>query len=122
MDFSKTLKDYHITVMPELPPKDIKVEIGTVVAIPSKKQGQLDLYTWYNDEWVFTSSINMSDFELEELKNACDDLNNAVKRLIKISANTENDELFSKIPKITTKILQAKYELVDDVIEPFEGD
>ena len=40
-----------------------------------------------------------------------------LRNLIRFSSNTENDELSSKI---TTKILQAKYELADDVIEPFE--
>ena len=45
----------------------------------------------------------------------------AVKKLTKIAANTENDELSSKLSKITTKILQAKYELADDVIDSFEN-
>lgn len=62
-----------------------------------------------------------NDFVLKELKNAYDDLSNAVKKLIKISADTESDELSSKLSKITTKILQAKYELADDVIDPFEN-
>ena len=69
----------------------------------------------------FTQIIDKSDFDLKELKNAYDDLSNAVKKLTKIAANTENDELSSKLSKITTKILQAKYELADDVIEPFEN-
>ena len=123
-DFTKTLKDYNIRIiyLPELPSKDIKVEENTMVAIPGEKKGQYKLYTWSENEWVYTSFIDKSNFELEELKDAYDDLSNAVKKLTKISANTENDELSSKLSKITTKILQAKYELADDVIEPFEGD
>ena len=58
---------------------------------------------------------------LIDLKDAYDDLSNAVKKLTKIAANTENGELSSKLSKITAKILQAKYELADDVIEPFEN-
>ena len=120
MDFIKTLKACHIAYLPEFPPADIKVEENTVIAVPGEKKGQFKLYTWFENEWVYTSFINKSDFDLKELKNAYDDLSNAVKRLIKISANTESDELSSKLSKITTKILQAKYELADDVIEPFE--
>ena len=120
MDFTKTLKNYHITYLPELPSKDLKVEENTVIAIPGENKGQFKLYTWFENEWVYTAFIDKSDFDLKELKNAYDDLSNAVKRLIKIAANTENDELSSKLSKITTKILQAKYELADDVIEPFE--
>ena len=75
---------------------------------------------WFENKWVLTSIIDKSDFDLKELKDAYDDLSNAVKKLTKIAANTENDELSSKLSKITTKILQAKYELADDVIEPFE--
>lgn len=120
MDFAKTLKNYHITYLPELPSKDIKVEENTVIAIPGENKEQFKLYTWFENEWVYTAFIDKSDFDLKELKNAYDDLSNAVKRLIKIAANTENDELSSKLSKITTKILQAKYELADDVIEPFE--
>ena len=123
-DFVKTLKDYNIRIiyLPELPSKDIKVEENTMVAIPGEKKGQFKLYAWIYDEWVYTAFIDKSNFELEELKDAYDDLSNAVKKLIKISANTESDELSSKLSKITTKILQAKYELADDVIDPFEGD
>lgn len=120
MDFIKTLKNYHITYLPEFPPEDIKVEENTVIAVPGEKKGQFKLYMWFENKWVYTSFIDKSDFDLKELKDAYDDLSNAVKRLIKISANTENDELSSKLSKITTKILQAKYELADDVIEPFE--
>ena len=121
MDFIKTLKNYHITYLSEFPPKDIKVEENTMVVIPGEKKDQFKLYTWFENEWVYTQIIDKSDFDLKELKGAYDDLSNAVKRLIKISANTENDELSSKLSKITTKILQAKYELADDVIEPFEN-
>ena len=119
-EFAKTLKSYHITYLTELPSKDVKVEENTVIAIPGEKRGQFILYTWSNGYWVLTSTIDKSDFDLKELKDAYDDLSNAVKRLIKISANTENDELSSKLSKITTKVLQAKYELFDDVIDPFE--
>lgn len=121
MDFIKTLQSYHITYLPELPSKDVKVEENTVIAVPGKKQGQFKLYTWSNGYWVLTSTIDKSDFELKELKEAYDDLENAIKKLNKISSNTENDELSSKLSKITTKVLQAKYELADDVIDPLEG-
>lgn len=121
-DFAETLKNYSIIAyLSELPSKDIKVEENTMVVIPGEKKGQYKRYTWFENEWVYTASIDKSDFELKDLKNAYDDLSNAVKKLIKISANTENDELSSKLSKITTKILQAKYELADDVIEPFEN-
>lgn len=119
-DFAKTLKAYSITYLPELPSKDIKVEENTMVAVPGEKKGQFKLYMWFENKWVLTSTINKADFDLKELKDAYDDLENAIKKLNKISSNTENDELSSKLSKITTKILQAKYELADDVIEPFE--
>lgn len=119
-DFTKTLKAYHITYLPELPSKDVKVEENTVIAVPGEKKGQFKLYMWYENKWIYTQIIDKSDFDLKDLKGAYDDLSNAVKRLIKISANTESDELSSKLSKITTKILQAKYELADDVIDPFE--
>ena len=119
-DFAKTLKTYHVTYLTELPSADLKVEENTVIVVPAEKKGQFKLYTWFEGKWVYTSFIDKSDFDLKELKDAYDDLNNAVKKLTKISANTENDELSSKLSKITTKILQAKYELADDVIEPFE--
>ena len=121
MDFIKTLKACHIAYLPEFPPADIKVEENTMIAVPEEKKGQFKLYTWFENKWIYTSIIDKSDFDLKELKNAYDDLSNAVKRLIKISANTENDELSSKLSKITNKVLQAKYELADDVIEPFEN-
>ena len=121
MDFLKTLQSYHITYLPELPSKDVKAEENTVIAVPGKKQGQFKLYTWSNGYWVLTSTIDKSDFELKELKEAYDNLNNAVKKLTKIAADAENEELFSKLSKITTKIFRAMNELSDDVIDPLEG-
>jgi len=120
-DFLKTLQSYHITYLPELPSKDVKVEENTVIAVPGKKQGLFNLYTWYENEWVLTSTIDKSDFELKELKEAHDDLNNAVEKLTKIAADAENEELFSKLSKITIKIFRAMNELSDDVIDPLEG-
>ena len=120
-DFTKTLKACHIAYLPELPSKDIKVDVNTVVVIPSKKRGQFKIFTWCNDDWEHTASIDKSDFELEELKNAYDDIENAIKKLNNVSTNTEDEELSSKLSKITTKILQVKYELAD-VLEQFEGD
>lgn len=120
MDFAKTLETCHIAYLPQFPPADIKVEENTVIALPGEKKGQFKLYTWFENEWVYTATIDKSDFDLKELKEAYDDLNNAVKKLTKIAADTDNDEIFSKLSKITTKILQAKYELSDDVIDPFE--
>ena len=120
-DFLKTLQSYHITYLPELPSKDVKVEENTVIAVPDKKQGQFILYTWSNGYWVLTSTIDKSDFELKELKEAHDDLNNAVEKLTKIAADAENEELFSKLSKITIKIFRAMNELSDDVIDPLEG-
>ena len=121
MDFSKNLRSCHITYLSELPPKDLKVDTNTTVAVPGEKRGQFKIFTRFNDDWVFTATIDRSDFELKELEEACADLENAIKKLNKISSNTENDELSSKLSKITTKILQAKYELEDDVLKPFEN-
>ena len=125
MDFIKTLKAYRITYLSELPSKDVKVEENTVIAVPGKKQGQFILYTWFENEWVLTATIDKSDFELrelkKELKKAHNDLNNAVKKLTKIAADTEDEELFSKLSKITTKIFQAMNELSDDIIDPLES-
>ena len=121
MDFLKTLQSYHITYLSELPSKDVKVEENTVIAVPGKKQGQFILYTWSNGYWVLTSTIDKSDFELKELKDAYDDLNNAVEKLTKIAADAEDEELFSKLSKITTKIFQAMNELSDDIIDPLES-
>ena len=121
MDFIKTLQNYHITYLPELPSKDVKVEENTVIAVPGKKQGQFILYTWSNGYWVLTSTVDKSDFELKELKEAHNELNNAVKKLTEIAANAEDEELFTKLSKITTKIFRAMNELSDDVIDPLEG-
>ena len=120
-DFIKTLQSYHITYLPELPSKDVKVEENTVIAVPGEKRGQFKLYTWPNGYWVLTSTIDKSDFELKELKEAYDILNNAVEKLTKIAADSENEELFSKLSKITIKIFRAMNELSDDVIDPLEG-
>ena len=120
-DFLKTLQSYHITYLPELPSKDVKVEENTAIAVPGEKRGLFNLYTWYENEWVLTSTIDKSDFELKELKEAHDDLNNAVEKLTKIAADAENEELFSKLSKITIKIFRAMNELSDDVIDPLEG-
>lgn len=139
MDFSKEkdFKTFHVNVLSELPPKGIKVDIGTMVGVPGEKRNQINLYIWYNDEWVFTDIINK--FELGDLKDAYDAMSNAINKLIKVSASIESDgliyaenaesdelfytesyELFSKLSKITTKIQQAKYELADDVLEQLE--
>lgn len=121
MDFAKTLGACHIAYLPEFPPsEDIKIEENSMVVTPGEKKGQFKLYTWFENKWVYTSTINKADFDLKELKSAYDDLNNAVKKLTKIAADCESDELFSKLSKITSKVLQAKYELSDDVIDPFE--
>lgn len=116
-DFAKTLKSYHITYLPEFPSEDIKVEENTTVVVPGEKKGRFNVYIWLDDKWEFIYEINKSDFDLKELQDAYDDLNSAVKKLIKIAADCESDELSSKLSKITTKILQAKYELADDVID-----
>lgn len=122
MDFAKTLGACHIAYLPEFPPsEDIKIEENSMVVTPGEKKGQFKLYTWFENRWIYTSTINKADFDLKELKSAYDDLNNAVKKLTKIAADTDNDELFSKLSKITSKVLQAKYELADDVIDPFEN-
>ena len=42
MDFIKTLKNYHITYLPEFPPEDVKVEENTVIAIPGKRKVNLN--------------------------------------------------------------------------------
>lgn len=118
-DFSKTLKNYGIIYLPELP-SDNKYIKNTMVVVPAKEKGKFNIYTWYEDKWVYTCAVNKSDFDLKELKDAYNDLDNAIKKLTKISANTENDELFLKLSKITNKALQVKYELADDVLEPFE--
>lgn len=119
-DFAKTLKSYSITYLPELPSKDLKVEENTVIAVPAEEKNKFKLYTWFENKWVLTTTIYKSDFDLKDLKDIYNDLNNAVNKLTKISANTESNEMFLKLGKITNKVLQAMYELADDVIDPFE--
>lgn len=65
------------------------------------------------------SDIDLKD--LERLKDAYNDLCRAIDKLTEVSAGigTENDDLFLKLNKITAKVLQAKFELADDVLEPF---
>ncbi len=66
----------------------------------------------------------MSDIYLKDLKTLKDvynDLCRTVDKLYTVSANTKNDDLFLKLNKIINTVLQAKYELADDVIEPFEN-
>jgi len=118
-DFAKTLKGYSITYLPELPSKDIKVEENTVIAIPTKEKGKFSVYTWFENKWVLTTTIYKSDFDLKDLKDVYNDLNKAANKLTKIAAGIENEELFLKLSKITNKVLQAKYELSDDVIDQF---
>lgn len=118
-DFAKTLKGYSITYLPELPSYN-KYPENTVIAVPAEEKNKFKLYTWYEGKWVYTCEINKLDFDLKELKDIYNDLNNAAKKLNKISANTESDEMFLKLGKITNKVLQAMYELADDVIDPFE--
>lgn len=120
-EFSKTLKSYGIIYLPELPPADkYMISENTAIAVPTEEKGKFNVYTWYDGKWICMYEINKSDFDLKELKDIYNDLSNAVSKLTRISANTENEELFLKLAKITNKVLQAKYELNDDVIEPFE--
>ena len=119
-DFAKTLKGFSITYLPELPSKDIKVEENAVIAVPAEEKDKFKLYTWFENKWVLTTTIYKSDFDLKDLKDIYNDLNNAANKLTKISANTESNEMFLKLGKITNKVLQAMYELADDVIDPFE--
>lgn len=118
-DFAKTLKGYSITYLHELPSYN-KYPENTVIAVPAEEKNKFKLYTWYEGKWVYTCAINKLDFDLKELKDIYNDLNNAANKLTKISANTESDEMFLKLGKITNKVLQAMYELADDVIDPFE--
>ena len=119
-DFAKTLKGFSITYLPELPSKDLKVEENTVIAIPAEEKDKFKLYTWFENKWVLTTTIYKSDFDLKDLKDIYNDLNNAANKLTKISANTESNEMFLKLSKITNNVLHAMYELADDVLEPFE--
>lgn len=119
-EITKTLKGCSITYLPELPPADkYMAPDNAMIAVPAEK-GKFNIYTWYEGKWVYTCSFNKSDFDLKDLKDAYNDLDNAIKKLTKISANTENGEMFLKLSKIANKVLQAKYELADDVLEPFE--
>lgn len=119
-DFAKTLKGYSITYLPELP-SDSRYNIeNEMVAIPAEKEGRFNVYMWFENKWEFLYEINKLDFDLKDLKDIYNDLNNAANKLTKISANTESDEMFLKLGKITNKVMQAMYELADDVIDPFE--
>lgn len=119
-DFAKTLKGFSITYLPELPSKDLKVEENTVIAVPAEEKDKFKLYTWFENKWVLTTTIYKSDFDLKDLKDVYNDLNKATNKLTKISANTESNEMFLKLSKITNNVLQAMYELAADVIDPFE--
>lgn len=121
MDLLKDFKPFHITFLKELPSKDIKVETGSTILVPGEKPNQLNLYSWIDDDWLLISTIDLADFDQKDLKEACDDLENAIKKLNKVISRTENEELSSKLSKITSKILEAKYELIDDVLEQFEN-
>lgn len=119
-DFAKTLKGYSITYLPELP-SDSRYNIeNEMVAIPAENEGRFNVYMWFENKWEFLYEINKLYFDLKELKDIYNDLNNAANKLTKISANTESNEMFLKLGKITNKVLQAMYELADDVIDPFE--
>ena len=118
------LKLYNIIYLPELPSNNERIDYETTkIAIPSEEKGIFKLYAWFEGKWVCTCFIksfnNKSDFDLKELKDACNDLHHAVDKLTKISANTESKEMFLKLVKITNKVMQAMYELADDVIEHF---
>ena len=52
-DFAKTLKNYSIIYLPELPSKDLKVEENTVIAVPAEEKDKFKLYTWFENKWVF---------------------------------------------------------------------
>ena len=120
-DFAKTLKNYGIIYLPELPldNKNIVTE-NTAIAIPAEKEGRFNVYMWFENKWEFLYEINKLDFDLKDLKDIYNDLQRAANKLTKIAAYTESDEMFLKLSKITNKVLQAKYELADDVIDPFE--
>ena len=118
------LKLYNIIYLPELPSNDENIDHETTkIAIPSEEKGKFKLYAWFEGRWVCTcfieSFINKSDFDLKELTDAYNDLDKAVNKLLKISANIKSYELFLKLEKITKKILQVKYEFADDVIDHF---
>ena len=118
------LKLYNIIYLPELPSNDENIDHETTkIAIPQEEKGKFKLYAWFDGRWVCTcfieSFINKSDFDLKELTDAYNDLDKAVNKLLKISANIKSYELFLKLEKITKKILQVKYEFADDVIDHF---
>ena len=118
------LKLYNIIYLPELPSNDEYIDHETTkIAIPSGEKGKFKLYAWFDGRWVCTCFIksfnNKSDFELKELRDACNDLHRVADKLTEISANTESKEMFLKLVKITNKVMQAMYELADDVLEHF---
>ena len=120
-EFSKTLKN-DIIYLPELPSDNKYIE-NTAIAVPAEKEGRFNVYMWFDDKWEFMYEINKSDFKLNDLADIYNDLTNVINKLTKIThitANTKNTELFLKLSKITNKVLQAKFELADDVLEPFE--
>lgn len=111
-------KPYNIIYLPELPSDNSCIDTeNTAIAIPAEKEGRFNVYMWFENKWEF---ILKSNFDLKELKDIYNDLNNVAKKLNKISANTESDEMFLKLGKIANKVMQAMYELSDDVIDPFE--
>lgn len=68
-------------------------------------------------------SYNKLDIDLkhiEILKDTYNDLCRVIDKLTNVQADTENDDLFLKLNKITAKVLQAKFELADDVLEPLK--
>lgn len=109
------------TYLPELPSADkVRLSENDMVVVPATIKGKFNVYMWCGGKWVYTCSFNGSDFDLKELKDAYNALDDAIKKLTKISANTENEEMILKLSKITNKVLEAKYELADDVLGPFE--
>lgn len=120
-EFSKTLKN-DIIYLPELPSDNKYIE-NTAIAVPAENEGRFNVYKWFEDKWEFLYEINKSDFMLNDLADIYNDLTNVINKLTKIThitANTKNTELFLKLSKITNKVLQAKFELADDVLDPFE--
>ena len=65
--------------------------------------------------------FDLKDLDLKTLKDVYNDLCRTVDKLYTVTAGmgTENDDLFLKLNKIINTVLQAKYELADDVLEPF---
>lgn len=115
------LKPYNIIYLPKLPSDNMYIDTeNTVIAIPAEKEDRFNVYMWVENKWEFIYETNKLDFDLKELKDIYNDLNNVVNKLNKILANTESDEMFLKLGKIANKVIQAMYELSDDVIDPFE--